>query len=115
MPIVEIDNITKRFGDNQVLNGISLTVEPGQVIAVIGRSGSGKSTMLRCINGLESIDGGSIKVAGHTLTAKHEHLRVAQGCRHGVPELQPVPASDGGRKRHAVAAHRQEGADRESA
>ena len=74
MPIVEIDNITKRFGDNQVWNGISLTVEPGQVIAVIGRSGSGKSTMLRCINGLESIDGGSIKVAGHTLTAKHEHL-----------------------------------------
>jgi len=74
MPIVEIENITKSFGSNQVLNGISLSVERGQVIAVIGRSGSGKSTMLRCINGLESIDGGSITVAGHKLTAKHEHL-----------------------------------------
>ncbi|WP_034298963.1 amino acid ABC transporter ATP-binding protein [Herbaspirillum sp. RV1423] len=74
MPIVEIDNITKSFGSNQVLNGISLSVERGQVIAVIGRSGSGKSTMLRCINGLETIDGGSITVAGHKLTARHEHL-----------------------------------------
>ena len=74
MPIVEIDNITKRFGSNQVLNGISLSVERGQVVAIIGRSGSGKSTMLRCINGLESIDGGSITVAGHKLTNKHEHL-----------------------------------------
>lgn len=74
MPIVEIENITKSFGSNQVLNGISLSVERGQVIAVIGRSGSGKSTMLRCINGLETIDGGSINVAGHKLTAKHEHL-----------------------------------------
>ncbi|MBV8623942.1 MAG: amino acid ABC transporter ATP-binding protein [Herbaspirillum sp.] len=72
--MVEIDNITKRFGSNQVLNGISLSVERGQVIAIIGRSGSGKSTMLRCINGLESIDGGSITVAGHKLTNKHERL-----------------------------------------
>lgn len=70
MPIVEIDNITKKFGETQVLNGISLSVERGQVIAVIGRSGSGKSTMLRCINGLEMINSGSIKVAGHTLTTK---------------------------------------------
>ncbi|MES2260029.1 MAG: amino acid ABC transporter ATP-binding protein [Pseudomonadota bacterium] len=74
MPIVEISNITKRFGDNQVLNGVSLAVEPGQVVAVIGRSGSGKSTMLRCINGLETIDEGSIQVAGHALTAKQEKL-----------------------------------------
>lgn len=74
MAIVEIDNVTKRFGSNQVLNGISLSVERGQVIAIIGRSGSGKSTMLRCINGLESIDGGSIKVAGHQLTARHDDL-----------------------------------------
>ncbi|MBF6616077.1 amino acid ABC transporter ATP-binding protein [Pollutimonas thiosulfatoxidans] len=74
MPIVEIDNITKKFGDVQVLNGISLSVERGQVIAIIGRSGSGKSTMLRCINGLEMINSGSIKVAGHTLTANGSGL-----------------------------------------
>jgi polar amino acid transport system ATP-binding protein len=74
MPIVEINNISKRFGDNQVLKGVSLGVERGQVIAIIGRSGSGKSTMLRCINGLEIINGGSIKVAGHTLTSTPEKL-----------------------------------------
>jgi polar amino acid transport system ATP-binding protein len=74
MPIVEIDNISKSFGDNQVLNGISFSVERGQVIAVIGRSGSGKSTMLRCINGLESIDQGRIEAAGHTITPKHQNL-----------------------------------------
>jgi polar amino acid transport system ATP-binding protein len=74
MPIVEINNISKRFGDNQVLKGVSLEVERGQVIAIIGRSGSGKSTMLRCINGLEIINGGSIKVAGHTLTSTPEKL-----------------------------------------
>jgi polar amino acid transport system ATP-binding protein len=74
MPIVEINNISKRFGDNQVLKGVSLGVERGQVVAIIGRSGSGKSTMLRCINGLEIINGGSIKVAGHTLTSTPEKL-----------------------------------------
>ncbi|MEG1327625.1 MAG: ATP-binding cassette domain-containing protein, partial [Janthinobacterium sp.] len=62
MPIVEIDNISKSFGANHVLKGVSFAVERGQVIAVIGRSGSGKSTMLRCINGLETIDSGSIVV-----------------------------------------------------
>jgi polar amino acid transport system ATP-binding protein len=74
MPIVELSNIKKRFGENHVLKGVSVSVERGQVVAVIGRSGSGKSTMLRCINGLESIDEGSIHVAGHTLTARHEKL-----------------------------------------
>ena len=62
MPIVEIDNISKSFGANQVLKGVSFAVERGQVIAVIGRSGSGKSTMLRCINGLETIGSGNIVV-----------------------------------------------------
>lgn len=74
MPIVEINNISKRFGDNQVLKGVSLSVERGQVIAIIGRSGSGKSTMLRCINGLEIINGGTIEVAGHTLTSTPDKL-----------------------------------------
>jgi len=61
MPIVEIDNISKSFGSNQVLNGDIAVRQRGQVIAVIGRSGSGKSTMLRCINGLgDRFDGGSI-------------------------------------------------------
>ncbi|WP_035847906.1 ATP-binding cassette domain-containing protein, partial [Cupriavidus neocaledonicus] len=64
MPLIAIDQVRKSFGSNEVLKGVSLSVEPGEVIAIIGKSGSGKSTLLRCINGLESIDAGAITVAG---------------------------------------------------
>jgi polar amino acid transport system ATP-binding protein len=75
MPLIAIDDVKKRFGDNEVLKGISLDVEPGEVIAIIGKSGSGKSTLLRCINGLESIDEGNISVAGAKLGASELELR----------------------------------------
>jgi len=75
MPLIAIDNVKKRFGDNEVLKGISLDVEPGEVIAIIGKSGSGKSTLLRCINGLETIDEGNISVAGAKLGASELELR----------------------------------------
>jgi polar amino acid transport system ATP-binding protein len=71
--IVSVDNVHKRFGDNAVLNGVSLQIDRGQVLAIIGRSGSGKSTLLRCLNGLEQIDSGSIRVCDtelHGLSGK---------------------------------------------
>lgn len=58
--LLSIKNLKKKFGENTVLKNISLDVKEGEVIAVIGPSGCGKSTFLRCINGLESIDDGSI-------------------------------------------------------
>ncbi|TWG90865.1 polar amino acid transport system ATP-binding protein [Mesorhizobium sp. J18] len=67
MSLIRITEVRKRFGDNEVLKGITLDVEPGEVVAIIGKSGSGKSTLLRCINGLEAIDEGSIMVAGAQL------------------------------------------------
>jgi polar amino acid transport system ATP-binding protein len=75
MPAVLIDNVHKRFGPLEVLKGVSLTVEAGQVVAIIGRSGSGKSTLLRCINGLETIQSGRIEVAGHVVTTEEAKLR----------------------------------------
>src|SRR6478672_9168791 len=75
MSLISITEVKKRFGDNEVLKGIDLSVEPGEVIAIIGKSGSGKSTLLRCINGLESIDAGSISVAGSQLLGDDMHLR----------------------------------------
>ena len=75
MSLIEITEVKKRFGSNEVLKGINIDVEPGEVIAIIGKSGSGKSTLLRCINGLESIDEGSISVAGAQLLPDELHLK----------------------------------------
>jgi polar amino acid transport system ATP-binding protein len=75
MPAVLIDDVYKRFGDLEVLKGVSLNVESGQVVALIGRSGSGKSTLLRCINGLEAINSGRIEVAGHVVDQDPKKLR----------------------------------------
>jgi polar amino acid transport system ATP-binding protein len=75
MPVVNVEGVVKRYGALEVLKGVSLTVEAGQVVAIIGRSGSGKSTLLRCLNGLEAIHGGTITVAGHTIDPAGKGLR----------------------------------------
>jgi polar amino acid transport system ATP-binding protein len=73
--LVELHNVVKRFGTNTVLDRVSLSVEAGEIIAVIGRSGSGKSTMLRCINGLEPIQEGRIVFDGETVNDPATNLR----------------------------------------
>ncbi|MEZ2219150.1 amino acid ABC transporter ATP-binding protein [Rhizobium sp. RCC_161_2] len=75
MSLIEVTEVRKSFGENEVLKGINLDVEPGEVIAIIGKSGSGKSTLLRCINGLENINDGSISVAGAQLLPDELHLK----------------------------------------
>ena len=67
MSLVEIRELRKRFGTNEVLKGIDLSVQAGEVISIIGRSGSGKSTLLRCVNGLETFQSGSLTVDGRAL------------------------------------------------
>jgi arginine/ornithine transport system ATP-binding protein len=64
---LQVENIHKRFGNNEVLKGVSLTAHAGDVISIIGSSGSGKSTFLRCINLLEKPHEGRILVAGEEL------------------------------------------------
>ena len=65
--VLSVKNLTKNFGDNQVLKGIDLDVYEGDVVAIIGPSGCGKSTFLRCINCLEDPSGGSIMFEGEDL------------------------------------------------
>jgi polar amino acid transport system ATP-binding protein len=65
--MVDARSVRKSYGSNDVLNGISLTVEQGEVLCIIGPSGSGKSTFLRCLNHLESINGGRIYVNGELM------------------------------------------------
>lgn len=69
MALLQVTNIQKRFGNNQVLKGVDFTLEKGQVLAIIGSSGSGKTTLLRCLNFLETPDAGEIIVNGKTLFA----------------------------------------------
>ena len=64
MALVEIRDVHKRFGAQDVLKGVSLDVEVGEVVCLLGASGSGKTTLLRCVNHLETMDRGEIKVAG---------------------------------------------------
>jgi polar amino acid transport system ATP-binding protein len=62
--LVELAQVSKHFGSNHVLKGVSLRVKPGEVCSIIGPSGAGKSTLLRCINLLETPDSGNMVVAG---------------------------------------------------
>lgn len=67
-PIVELDDLHKSFGELEVLKGLDLRVDPGEVVCIIGASGSGKSTMLRCVNGLETASSGRVLFEGVDLT-----------------------------------------------
>ncbi|ARP52703.1 glutamine ABC transporter ATP-binding protein GlnQ [Alcaligenes faecalis] len=75
MSIVEFKKVTKRFGDNIVLDDISLTIDKGEVVVVVGPSGSGKSTFLRCINKLEDIQAGDIVVNGLSVNGTPAQVR----------------------------------------
>ncbi len=74
MPIVDVQDVRKSFGQVEVLKGVSFSIDKGQVVAIVGRSGSGKSTMLRCLNGIETVSSGTIDVAGHRLDASGKHV-----------------------------------------
>lgn len=68
--IIEVKDLRKSFGDNEVLKGISAEVAEKEVVCVVGPSGSGKSTFLRCLNMLEGITGGEVIIDGTNLTSK---------------------------------------------
>jgi polar amino acid transport system ATP-binding protein len=113
-PIVKLDQVEKSFGANPVLRGVSFEVAKGEMIAIIGASGSGKSTALRCIDRLETVDGGRIDVCGH---AVHDpsldvralrrdvgivfqsynlfpHLTVLQNITLGLTSVKRLPAAE---------------------
>ena len=73
--MLSVRNIQKSFGALEVLKGIDLTVEQGDVVAILGPSGSGKTTLLRCMNFLETADGGELIFDGETYAFGHVHKR----------------------------------------
>ncbi|WP_336359805.1 amino acid ABC transporter ATP-binding protein [Haladaptatus sp. ZSTT2] len=68
-PLLRVENVSKSYGEEEVLHDISFEMEPGDVEVLIGPSGSGKSTMLRCVNRLTEIDSGAIYLDGENVTA----------------------------------------------
>ena len=78
MSILEVSNIRKSFGKNEVLRDIHFTLEQGEVLSIIGSSGSGKTTLLRCLNFLESADEGKISVDGKVLFDSADNTKLSE-------------------------------------
>jgi ABC-type polar amino acid transport system ATPase subunit len=77
-PVISVDGLRKRFGDLEVLKGITTDVSESEVVCVIGPSGSGKSTFLRCLNFLEKFDEGQVTICGHQLSKAKTNLNAVR-------------------------------------
>jgi len=73
-PILRIEGVVKKFGPRTVLNQVDLTVQPGEVVVLVGPSGTGKSTLLRCVNGLEEIQGGRVLFENRPVVANSKSV-----------------------------------------
>lgn len=71
-PVVRLDRVERRFSDRAALDGISLTLEAGEIVGLIGRSGAGKSTLIRCLNGLDRPQAGRVEIDGTDITSLSE-------------------------------------------
>lgn len=76
--ILKIRDLQKSFGDNPILQGLSLEVKKGEVVVILGPSGCGKSTLLRCINGLENIQGGDILIDDQSITGNQKNFHLVR-------------------------------------
>ena len=90
MKVLDMKNISKRFGELKVIKDISLSVEEGEVVTIIGPSGSGKSTLLRCATMLESVNGGSISYMDKLLCTTNENGAVSYAKRKEQNEIRSL-------------------------
>jgi len=82
--VMHASDVHKRFGRVHVLRGVSLDVQPRETVCIIGASGSGKTTFLRCINHLEKIDSGSIEVNGHPIGYRMKRSRLVEDSERNI-------------------------------
>lgn len=94
MPILEVINLKKRFGQLEVLRGVDLSMEKGEVLAVIGSSGGGKTTLLRCLTFLERCDSGRIIVGGDEIVGEAEFPVKTKKCEPAGTEIRSVYPND---------------------
>jgi branched-chain amino acid transport system ATP-binding protein len=88
-PLLEVGNVTAYYGDLQALFGISLQVNAGEIVTLIGSNGAGKTTILRVISGMKPLAGGSLRFSGQDVSRVPAHDMVARGVSH-VPEGRQV-------------------------
>lgn len=74
MAILEVNGVNKYFGKNHVLKGVSFSMEKGEAVAIIGSSGGGKSTLLRCLTFLERMDSGSLSIGGEVIVENEKYM-----------------------------------------
>ena len=86
--IIEVKNLHKYYGRDHILKGINFEVEQGKLVSIIGRSGCGKTTFLRCLNCLEILDQGSIKIAGISINRNEDSLQKAQEIAENVARIR---------------------------
>ena len=95
-PLLEVSALAKRYGDTAIFTGVDLRVAPGEFVAILGESGVGKSTLLNCVAGLDSVDAGSVHILGTDITALGEaqqalfrraHLGFVFQAFHVLPHL----------------------------
>jgi polar amino acid transport system ATP-binding protein len=82
--VMRAEDVKKRFGRLEVLQGISMEVQAGETVCVIGPSGSGKTTFIRCINHLEKIDDGRIEVNGHTIGYRERNGKLVEDSERSI-------------------------------
>ena len=100
MAFLEVRDLRKNFGGTEVLKGVSFSLDQGKVLAVIGSSGNGKTTLLRCLNGLETADGGCVIVDGTATVFGGDSLRGA-----GVESVSGVESAGAAKKAAKKAAN----------
>src|SRR6266704_4267940 len=89
-PTIEAEGLVKRFGKTTALDGLDLTAEPGQVLAILGPNGAGKTTFVRAVATLLRPDGGSLRVAGHDVRREPEVVRRMIGLAGQYAAVEPA-------------------------
>lgn len=91
-PILELDNVERRFGGLRAVDGVSLKIAPGEIVGLIGPNGAGKTTLINTITGVHPATAGSIRFAGRDITRLKPHLIARSGLARTFQIVQPFPA-----------------------
>ncbi|KOG25673.1 MULTISPECIES: ABC transporter ATP-binding protein [Streptomyces] len=89
MPVIEVQDLRKVYGGRRVVDGVSFTVDEGEIFGILGPNGAGKTTTVECIEGLRTPDAGLVRVAGLDPVARHEDVTRLLGVQLQQSELQP--------------------------